>query len=43
MSFVAIKTFSDPHEANICKSYLDSKGIKCFLVNETLIGANPLL
>jgi len=43
MSLVTIKTFSDPHEANICKSSLESEGISCFLNNETLIGSNPLL
>ena len=43
ISLITIKTFSDPHEANICKSHLESEGISCFLNNETIIGANPLL
>lgn len=43
MNLVTIKTFSDPYEANICKSHLESEGIVCFLNNETFIGANPLL
>lgn len=43
MSLITIKTFSDPHEANIYKSLIESEGIPCFLSNETIIGANPLL
>ncbi len=43
MSLVVVKTFSDPHEANVCKSHLESEGILCFLNNEGVIGANPLL
>lgn len=43
MSLVTIKTFTDSHEANICKGHLESEGIKCFVNNETFIGASPLL
>jgi hypothetical protein len=43
MNLVTIKTFSDVHDANICKGQLESEGIKCFLNNETFIGSNPLL
>lgn len=43
MNLITIKTFSDPHEANICKSHLELEGIACFLNNEGIIGANPLL
>ncbi|MCB0749381.1 MAG: DUF2007 domain-containing protein [Ignavibacteriae bacterium] len=43
MTFITIKTFTDPNEANICKGRLESEGIKCFLNNEASIGANPLL
>ena len=43
MSLITIKSFTDPSEANICKSKLEFEGIKCFLCNEDIISANPLL
>ena len=43
MGLVTIKTFSDQHEANICKGLLETKGIECFLSNETLIQSRPLI
>ena len=43
MSLVVIKTFADSLEANICKGQLEAEGIKCFVNNEGITGANPLL
>lgn len=43
MSLVTIKTFLDPHEANICKSHLESAGIPSFIKNESFVGNNPIL
>jgi hypothetical protein len=43
MSLITIKTFTDNYDANVCKSKLESEGITCFIKNETVIGANPLL
>lgn len=43
MNLITIKTFSDSYEANVCKSLLEAKGVKCFIQNENFIAANPLL
>ena len=43
MNLITIQTYSDPHEANIAKSRLETEGIKCFIANESFISVNPLL
>ncbi len=43
MKLITIKTFSDSHQANICKTHLESQGIFCFIKNENFINTNPLL
>jgi len=39
---VTISEFSDPLEANVAKSKLESEGIYCFLANEELMESPTL-
>ena len=39
---ITIAEYSDPIEANVVKTKLDSEGIFCFLQNEELMGSPTL-
>ena len=42
MELVTIKTFDNSIEAHIMKSKLESEDIMCFLLDENIVGLNPL-
>ena len=42
-AFVTVATFSYPHEMFVTKEKLESEGIKCFILNENIITADPFL
>ena len=42
MELVTIKTFDNSIEAHIMKSKLESENIMCFLLDENIVGLNPL-
>ena len=42
-SLIAIAVFDIPVDAQLCKSKLEAEGIECFLENESLVAAQPLL
>ena len=39
---VVLKVFSDSLAAGLAKSKLEEEGIECFLVEENVMGLNPL-
>ena len=42
MQLVTLKTFDNPIDAHLLQSKLDNEGIESFLLNENMIGLNPL-
>lgn len=38
-----LKTFDNPIDAHLLKSKLESEGIACYILDENIVGLNPLL
>jgi len=43
MELVTIKTFDNSIDSHLCKSMLESEGIKCYLFDENMVSLNLLL